>query len=89
MLSPRFAGRSYCRDFLSVCYHPDDTCSLVYLATAHLDDNPIITTSGNLGACCQWCNIIHDRPERLRRRRLALLMSQALGDLFDGQYQTL
>lgn len=36
-------------DFPAVCYHPQDTCSLDYLATAHLDVNPVIMTSGISG----------------------------------------
>ena len=58
----------------------------VYLATAHLDNNPGHNEPRNLRAFCQRCHIIHDRPEHLRRRRLAFLMTRALGDLFEGRY---
>lgn len=72
-------------DFLAVCYHPQDTCSLDYLATAHLDDNPVIMTSGMSGRSASGATSMTGR-EHLRRRRLAFLMTRALGDLFDGQY---
>jgi 5-methylcytosine-specific restriction endonuclease McrA len=38
----------------------------------------------NVRAFCQRCHINYQR-EHLRRR-LAFLMTRALGDLFDGQY---
>lgn len=61
----------------------------VYLATAHLDNNPGHNEGRNLRALCQRCHIIQDRPEHLRRRRLAFLMTRAIGDLFEGHYQPL
>ena len=60
----------------------------VYLATAHLDNNPGHNDGRNLRALCQRCHIIHDRPEHLRRRRLSFLMTRALGDLFEGSYNS-
>ena len=60
----------------------------VYLATAHLDNNPGHNDGRNLRALCQRCHIMHDRPEHLRRRRLNFLMTRALGDLFEGVYET-
>jgi hypothetical protein len=69
---------------------PDhDRTTRVYLATAHLDNNPGHNDQRNLRALCQRCHIIHDRPEHLRRRRLSFLMSRAMGDLFEGKYQPL
>lgn len=61
----------------------------VYLATAHLDNNPGHNDGRNLKALCQRCHIIYDRPEHLRRRRLNFLMSRALGDLFEGRYNVI
>ena len=60
----------------------------VYLATAHLDNNPGHNDGRNLRALCQRCHIIYDRAEHLRRRRVRFLMSKALGDLFSGPYTT-
>jgi hypothetical protein len=65
------------------------TVTRVYLATAHLDNNPGHNDPKNLRALCQRCHMIHDRPEHLRRRRLNYLMRRALGDLFDGRYETI
>lgn len=61
----------------------------VVLATAHLDNNPGNNEAANLRALCQRCHMIHDRPEHLRRRRLAYLLSRAIGDLFTGRYPTI
>lgn len=61
----------------------------VYLATAHLDNNPGHNNFRNLKALCQRCHMIADRPEHLRRRRLNFLMTRARGDLFDGIYRPL
>lgn len=58
----------------------------VYLATAHLDNNPGHNDQRNLKAFCRRCHIIYDRAEHLRRRRLNFLMTRALGDLFVGHY---
>jgi 5-methylcytosine-specific restriction endonuclease McrA len=58
----------------------------VYLATAHLDNNPGHNDQRNLKAFCQRCHIIYDRAEHLRRRRLRFLTTRALGDLFEGHY---
>jgi hypothetical protein len=58
----------------------------VYLATAHLDNNPGHNEGRNLRALCQRCHIIYDRAEHLRRRRLNFLMTRAMGDLFEGRY---
>ena len=61
--------------------------TLVFLATAHLDNNPGHNDRRNLKALCQRCHMIHDRPEHQRRRRMGFLMTRALGDLFEGQYR--
>lgn len=58
----------------------------VYLATAHLDNNPGHNHLRNLKALCQRCHMIHDREEHRRRRRISFLLTRALGDLFDGPY---
>lgn len=63
--------------------------TMVYLSTAHLDNNPGHNDRRNLRALCQRCHIIHDRPEHLRRRRMAFLLTRAIGDLFDGTYSAL
>lgn len=66
---------------------PDHTpTTRVYLATAHLDNNPGHNDGRNLRALCQRCHIIHDRAEHLRRRRIKFLMTRAMGDLFEGRY---
>lgn len=60
--------------------------TMVYLATAHLDNNPGHNDRRNLKALCQRCHMLHDRDEHRRRRRLSFLLSRAIGDLFDGPY---
>lgn len=63
--------------------------TLVFLATAHLDNNPGHNDRRNLKTLCQRCHMAHDRPEHQRRRRLSFLMTREMGDLFDGQYSTI
>ncbi|WP_333630739.1 hypothetical protein [Agrobacterium cavarae] len=60
--------------------------TLVFLATAHLDNNPGHNDRRNLKALCQRCHMAYDRQEHQRRRRISFLMSRAIGDLFEGRY---
>ena len=58
----------------------------VFLAAAHLDQNPGNNRFRNLKAFCQRCHLLYDREEHRRRRWLTLRMRKALGDLFLGAY---
>ena len=59
----------------------------VSLACAHLDHDVSTNEAGNLVALCQRCQMIHDRPHHLARRRITYLMRRAIGDLFSGRYR--
>jgi hypothetical protein len=59
----------------------------VWLATAHLDHDPLNSRPRNLRALCQRCHLRHDRAEHQRRRRITLLLRRALGDLFSGPHR--
>ena len=58
----------------------------VILSAAHLDNDPSNSGPRNLAALCQWCHIIHDRPQHLLQRRLTYRSRLAIGDLFEGRY---
>lgn len=61
----------------------------VFLATAHLDNDPGHNDRRNLRALCQRCHMLHDREEHLRRRRISFLLTRAMGDLFEGPYSVI
>ena len=58
----------------------------VQLACAHLDQDTANNDGRNLAALCQRCYLDHDRPWNIQKRRLAVLLRRALGDLFTGPY---
>ena len=59
----------------------------VFLACAHIDNDPTNNRSRNLKAFCQRCHMLHDRVEHRRRRWFTLFRRKALGDLYLGPYQ--
>ena len=69
-----------------VDHGPPRHSTRVVLATAHLDHDPFNNAPDDLAALCQRCQILHDKAEHLRRRRLTYLARRALSDLFTGPY---
>jgi len=64
--------------------------TVVRLAAAHWrDHHPANCAPGNLKAVCQRCHLLHDRPHHLEQRRITYKLRRALGDLFEGPYQTM
>ena len=58
----------------------------VFIATAHLDQDPGNNSPRNLAALCQRCHLTHDRAAHRRQRWATLFYRRALGDLFGGPY---
>ena len=46
----------------------------------------VVLATAHRAALCQLCDILHDKAEHLRRRRLTYLRRRALGDLFTGPH---
>ena len=56
----------------------------VVLATAHRDHDPTNNDASNLAGLCQRCHLLHDAPERRKRRAVTLRTRRAMGDLLEG-----
>lgn len=57
------------------------------LSTCHLDQDSQNDAPSKLAALCQRCHLMHDAPERRKRRAVTVRARQACEDLFERPHE--